>query len=156
MTPKNFLEIELKLIADKFHNINIKYGFDTMIDCHIVELTPVNEFYNNKELDDEWIPLSIRFMELFYTEEIAFISSDSTLVLKEVIFEYNTVVCSDETMFSVIYSPLTEQVFDYEFPKVIPDCVIISSAFLNLSKNCIKMPMIDDFNFMTNGYPEAA
>ena len=156
MTPKEFLEIELKLVADKFHNINIKYGFDDMIDCHIVELTPIREFYNNKELDNEWIPLSLKFMELYKTEEIAFISSDSTLSLKEVIFEFNTSPCSEEDIISELFAPLTEQEFNYDFPTNIPNGKIMDNAFLSLPRECVKIFKDEESDFMANAYPEAA
>ena len=50
MTPKDFLYNELKLIASKFLHVNIKYGYDLMIETHVIELTPESEYYNNQEL----------------------------------------------------------------------------------------------------------
>ncbi|HLX93907.1 MAG TPA: hypothetical protein VKR32_19625 [Puia sp.] len=54
-----------------------------------MEILPLSEFANNKELDHAWIPLSLEFMQSFRNEEVVFISSDSTLSIDAIIFEFN-------------------------------------------------------------------
>jgi len=89
MNPTNYLKRELKIIAKNFPNVNIRYGYNKVIETHIVELLPLVEYNENNKLDDAWIPLSISFLEKYMGEEIAFISSDSSLSLKDTIFEFN-------------------------------------------------------------------
>lgn len=135
ITPVDFLKKELRIIADKFQNVNIKYGFDSMIDTHVVELLPLVEYNNNEELDKAWIPLSIKFLNQYDDQEIAFVSSDSSLSLKKVIFEFNPNVCTEENVMSEIYDELTKNQLNYTFSPSITQKVSIDGAvnkFLSL------------------------
>ena len=155
MNPVEFLKDELQSMAVKFPTVHIKYGYNYLIDTHIVELLPLIEYLENAELDKAWIPLSIQFMEEFADDNIAFISSDSPLSIKEVIFEFNPLACSEENIISEIFAPLTEREFSYDFPTEIPNGRIIDSAFFNLSKNCVNFVENED-TFLENAYSEAA
>lgn len=128
MTSIDFLRSELQRIATQFPNVHIKYGFNHTIDTHIVELLPLIEYVENKDLDKAWIPISLRFMELFADEEIAFISSDSSLSLEKVIFEFNISSCSEENIITELFAPLTERPFEYSFPTQIPDGRFIDNS----------------------------
>ena len=114
MTSVEFLKSELQIIADKFPNIHIKYGYNNVIETHVIELLPLIEYTNNVELDRAWIPLSLQFMETF-NEDVTFISSDSSLSLNSVIFEFNA-SCTDEKILTEIYSELTNELICYTFP----------------------------------------
>lgn len=89
MTSYNFLKGELENLSNQFSMINIAYGFDTVIDTHIVELTPESEYYSNSELDSAWLSISKRFMAFYPNEDIAFVTSDSSLKLEEVDYIFN-------------------------------------------------------------------
>lgn len=154
MTPVEFLQIELKKVAEKFPNVNIRYGYDDIIDTHVVELLPLIEYNSNDELDKAWIPLSIEFLRKYMNEEIAFISSDSSLSLKDIIFEYNYKDCTEENIISELFAPLTEQTLFYEFPTDIPNSRVIENAFLVYpNKHSTFYPETD---FLEIAYPEAA
>ena len=128
MESIEFLQIELEFIALQFPNVHIKYGYNEVIETHIVELLPLYEYKNNSDLDNAWIPLSLRFMKLFKHEEITFISSDSSLALNNVIFEFNAYSCTEQLIIGEIFSELTDQLLDYSFPTEIPDGKILGNS----------------------------
>ncbi len=156
MKPIEFLKKELKSIAEKFPNVHIKYGFNSLIETHIVELLPLIEYTENKELDKAWIPLSLQFMEEYADDNIAFISSDSPLSLKEITFEFNSTACSEGNLISEIYAPLTESELHYDFPTKISNGKILINAFVNLSENFINNFNEDEHEFLDNEYSQAA
>ena len=156
MNPVEFLKYELQHIAVKFPHVHIKYGYNSLIDTHIVELLPLIEYIENTELDKSWIPLSIKFMEEFTNDNIAFISSDSSLAIKDVIFEFNPLACSEENIISEIFAPFAEIEFNYDFPTDIPNGRIIDTASFNLSRGCIKVVDNQEPNYLENAYSEAA
>lgn len=84
-----FIKEKLALLANDFKTITIKYAYNGAINTHVVELTPVNEYYNNEVLDKCWIPISLDFKRLFENEDITFISSDSMLKITQPEFEWN-------------------------------------------------------------------
>ena len=98
MNSTNFIKGQLSIIAANFPHILIKYGFDASIETHIVELLPFSEYYDNSRLSDEWVPVSLKFMKLFPNENIAFISSDSTLTIDDVLFEANYNIHAEEDL----------------------------------------------------------
>lgn len=125
MNSLEYLKKELEKIAGNFPKVNIKYGYNDLIDSHIVELLPVTEYYNNNELEDAWIPLSINFIQEFQNEDIAFISSDSPLSLSNIIFEFNKDACSEQNVIAEIFSSFVENEFNYSFPTEIPNGISI-------------------------------
>ena len=82
MKALEYLAQKLPFLAEKF-GITVKYHYDDKIFRHIVELTPPEEYYNNDELDDSWIKISLEFMKLFPDDSISFVSNDSTLISNE-------------------------------------------------------------------------
>ena len=156
MTSVEFLKIELQGIAAKFPNVHIKYGFNSKIDLHIVELLPLIEYTTNKKLDEAWIPVSLNFLETYKDEEVTFISSNSRLSLKESIFEFNENACSEENIISEIFAKIAEQEFDYEFPTSMPNGRIMENAFFNLTQRGVKINNDEETYFLDNAYPEAA
>ncbi|MCP9751392.1 hypothetical protein [Ferruginibacter sp. HRS2-29] len=134
MTPVEFLKNELNTLATSFPNVHIKYGYNNVIDTHIVELLPLIEYSSNQDLDKAWVPLSINFMEKFKNEEIAFISSDSSLSLKHVIFEFNPKACTEENVLTELYQELAKNELEYSFPTQIPQLVVFDT-FASLKKS---------------------
>lgn len=117
MSSIEFLQNKLQFIADLFPNVHIKYGYNQIIETHIVELLPLKEYRYNQELDRVWIPISLEFNEKFSGEDIAFISSDSSLALADVLLEFNSNACSEENVITEIFAPLTEPINSYSFQK---------------------------------------
>ncbi len=156
MTPAEFLKKELNILATKFPGVHIKYGFNNKIDMHIVELLPLIEYSNNKELDKSWFPVSINFMEIYKDEEIAFISSDSSLSLKDVIFEFNHTACREENIITELFGPLTKEfiTYSYSFPTSMPNGRIISPSIVKFLDSPIEK--IDESHILDNSYLHAA
>lgn len=89
MTAKEFLREKLAHFAETFPHITIKYNYDELAEAHIIELSPITEYYNNPKLDDTWITLIKNFWGQFPAEHICFISSDSTLRVENPEFAFN-------------------------------------------------------------------
>lgn len=90
MLAKEFIFEKLTTLAQQFPGVTIKYDFDSMIKTHIVELSPISEYYNNDLLTDNWIEIAKEFLEKFPTEDISFISTDSILKVTNPEFTLNT------------------------------------------------------------------
>lgn len=89
MLAKNFIFEKLTALAQAFPNILIKYVFNKLAKTHIIELSPLEYYYNNPALDDAWIHISKEFYEQFPSEDISFISVDSSLKIREPEFLLN-------------------------------------------------------------------
>ncbi len=90
MTPAEYLKNKLADLAARFPSITVKYAYDSMIGFHIVELSPVDQYYSNSALDDYWFPISVEFSKFFPDEFVTFISSDSSLKVEEPELTYNS------------------------------------------------------------------
>jgi len=134
MTPVDFLYEELRKIATAFPEVHIKYGFNKLICTHIVEMLPAEEFHSNESLDKSWIPLSFEFRNRFAEEQIAFISSDSTLALKEIIFEFNS--WNESEVMSDLFQELMDSELDYTFPDTLPISTIPIESPVSEVLNC--------------------
>jgi hypothetical protein len=86
MNASEFIREKLLELHGQFSNLTIKSGFDESINTHIVNITPISEFRDNKELEDRWFLISIEFMKLYPDEGIAFITDDSYLNLDKAEF----------------------------------------------------------------------
>jgi hypothetical protein len=109
MTPQEFLKTELTILAQSFPQIHLRYGFDGVIDTHIVQVDPIDEYYNNEAFDNAWIPISMAFDEQF-EESISFISSDSTLKLEAAEMEWNQPIQAITHLedYNEIFAPILE------------------------------------------------
>jgi hypothetical protein len=117
MLPKEFLEKELQELSISFPQVHIRYGYDEMIETHIVELLPLSEYNFNKDLDKAWIPISIKFMETYKDEEIAFISSDSTLHLEKWLLEFNVKhTYKENEVINSLFDVFYKETLNYTFP----------------------------------------
>ncbi len=83
MKASEFIKEKISELHRQFSNLTVKYGFDESINTHIINITPINEFRNNKELEDAWFHISMEFMNVYPEEGIAFITDDSYLHLEE-------------------------------------------------------------------------
>jgi hypothetical protein len=156
MNSVEFLKSELKGISEQFPNVHIKYGYNSLIDIHIVELLPLIEYTTNKKLDDAWIPVSLKFFEMYNDEEVTFISSNSRLSLHESIFEFNA-NCNEESIMTEIYAPLTEQQANYDFCGVFPNGKIITSSFtITTTKKAVDSRLLEQHKDNLNQYLFAA
>lgn len=91
LRANEFIKQEIGQIARSFPNVQFKYAFNKDIQCHIIEITPLEQFNSNLALDKAWIPVSINFQEQYPKDEIAFISSDSILKIENPEFAFNEV-----------------------------------------------------------------
>ena len=126
MNSVDFLKKELEVLSIRFPFVHFKYGYDSMIETHLVELLPLSEYINNVDLDAAWIPLSLQFIET-YNEEIAFFSSDSQLSINKIIFEFNSNVSLEEEIINELFAPLSEKLYTYDFSMEIPNGRVIKS-----------------------------
>ncbi len=126
MDSINFLKISLEELSLKFPFVHFKYGYDSMIDTHLVELLPLSEYNNNEDLDSAWIPLSLKFIKTF-DEEIVFFSSNSELSIKNIIFEFNSSVSLEEKIINELFAPLSENLYTYVFSTDIPNGRVIKN-----------------------------
>lgn len=156
MKSVDFLQKKLKIIADNFPNVNIRYGYNEVIKTHIVELLPLFEYHANEDLENAWIPLSISFLENYMDEEIAFISSDSTLSIKKILFQFNPLACTEKNIISELYRPLTYSPVNYNFPTVMPNGIISVNHGINLINCPVEKPIEDDYLDYSYSYSSAA
>ena len=119
MNVKDFLHKELESISKDFPQVQIKYSFNKIINTHIIVLLPLEEYQNNAALDDAWIPLSFKFRASFPDEEIAFVSSDSSLSKDDAVFEFN-VISRDIDLIADLFTSFSEEEFNYTFPTCMP------------------------------------
>lgn len=89
MLPVEYIKNNLNHIATSFPNTCFKYGFDKTIKTHVIEITPEDDFYNSELLSEAWVNMSVDFMTKYPTEDIVFISSDSSLALENYNFSCN-------------------------------------------------------------------
>ncbi len=88
MKSKTFLQSELEKIYSTINNIFIKYEYRTNISTHIIEITPISIFKQNKDYIDLEIELEETFHDLFPKEEILFVTDDSLITVDTPDFEY--------------------------------------------------------------------
>jgi hypothetical protein len=154
MKPIEFIYTHLEDLSKEFPQVHIKYAFNKIIFTHIIELLPLTEYQNNSALDDAWIPLSFDFRKLFPDDEIAFVSSDSTLTICDPLFEFNVpqeeFACMDE-----IFAELSEDDIKYTFPTYIPSRIM---PFKDSVNRVLSYPEVnfDDFDDFDNSYQQAA
>lgn len=117
MEAITFLKEKLSGLAVQFPNVQIKYAYNRSIATHVVELTPVSEYYHNESLDSAWIPISIEFMETFLAEDICFISSDSRLAIAQPELEWNKTAQEwDTPVLNEMFQNVLQASIAVEFP----------------------------------------
>ena len=76
MNSIDFLNIELVRIFTKFQNAIIKYEFKSSRNTHLIEVTPLDIYENEKFINEE-INLMDSFNEKYPEENILFVSEES-------------------------------------------------------------------------------
>lgn len=104
MTPTTYLQAKLKELHRRFPHIGIRYGIDTDINAHLVEVLPLEEYKSNKAFDKAWVPISLEFRRIFPDEDVAFFSIDSLLTLDTAIFELKPVYTTEKEILSHLFS----------------------------------------------------
>lgn len=79
MKPEEYIISKLKSLSNGFPSIIFRYGLDSIINTHVIEITPEKEYYNNEPLDNAWFELVQEFYSLYPGFDICVISSDSTI-----------------------------------------------------------------------------
>lgn len=156
MTPAEFLRKELGELAEKFPSVHIKYGYDKTIFTHIVEILPLSEFEGNDSLLEAWMPLSFEFRQNFREEDIAFVSSDSTLRVDSPLFEFNTPLDLNVLLTS-FYCKIAEEDFAYTFPTSFPSIMNATMGGRSILSVLNKPEQaFEDFDSYENHYENAA
>lgn len=120
MDSKKYIEKELKTLAEHFPSVQIRYSFNKKIETHIVELTPIEEYNNNEQLDKYWISISLQFHKAFPNEEICFVSSDSSLAISnpELIYneKYDAMLMTSDLYFGFLNCKIDKLILDDFLP----------------------------------------
>ena len=123
MTSTDFIKENIQRISKSFPETCFRYGFDNLINTHIVEITPNEHFYTLDSLDEAWIPFSIDFMTMFPKEEIVFIASDSPLALS------NYSYCCNEQSDSKLISEFFEALLLNRIDTIYSNSILIENEF---------------------------
>jgi len=125
MPAKEHIRTFLEQLASDFPNITVKYRFDRDIWAHLVELTPLIDYYSNSDLDDAWIPFSKDFDIRYRGEGLVFVTTDSDLAFSDAEAEFilNGTAIDHETWFTndvlefenEFYSTFLSDAFEAEF-----------------------------------------
>lgn len=86
MNSVEFIIKNLKDLHTKFVQSNIRYEHLPNIESHLIEITP-KEFYQCDEYINEELRFEEKFNEIYFDEDIIFISSDSLNKISNPIFE---------------------------------------------------------------------
>ncbi|MBL7767738.1 MAG: hypothetical protein JNK20_02145 [Flavipsychrobacter sp.] len=152
MNQQEFILDKLAKMALHFPQVHIKYDFNKLIQTHIIELSPVEEFENNKKLDEEWIPFSFEFMQKFPGADIAFISPESSLRIINPTEEFNAPLC-ESLILEEIFGEISGTLLNYSFPTSIP----VNGSVIGLSIAPIFYPKVEiDFPLEDELYYQSA
>lgn len=83
MNSVEFLKSKLNKLHESCPYLNIKYEYRSYINTHIIDVRPRESFENDKDYVLFQISLEDEFVELFYDEEILFITEDNKLITVE-------------------------------------------------------------------------
>jgi len=103
MEVKEFLRSKLSALAAKFRNVTMVYAYNSLAETHIVQLTPQQDYYNNRDLDKAWFEISCEFADSFPYESISFVSDDAKLITTEPEFQFNILMMTAQTMDNTFY-----------------------------------------------------
>jgi hypothetical protein len=73
ITPKEFLETQLRKLANKFTQVQCSYEFHNLSDAHYVEINPFKEF-DKIQLQEHMIAMLTEFYQIFPGESLVFLN----------------------------------------------------------------------------------
>jgi len=123
MDPKSFLKERLSEIFNKIESINIRYEYSESDDTHLIEVTPVSEFYNNEQYVQLEKELMFDFNERFFPSTILFLSENSL----------NEILAVDFQFIREQFSTKAIQTFDFNFSLNVETSVTINAEENNYS-----------------------
>ncbi len=135
MNSADFIKENIQRLSKTFPETCFRYGFDTSINTHVVEITPNEHFYALDALDEAWIPVSIDFMTKFPKEEIVFIASDSPLALSN--YSYCCNERLDSKLLSEIFQAFLVNPVDTFFSDSLVLNEIVSDTIITSTNNSI-------------------
>ena len=107
MTAKEYIEENLKFLASKFSDIQIRYEHRANTGSHLIEIMPLSFFEGNGSYLEEETKIEDEFEQLFPSENIVFISEGSLTVIKKadlelgydkISFDNNTLIIDFEVI----------------------------------------------------------
>lgn len=88
MRVKKFLYLKLAALAEAFPHITIKYEYDSMIDCHVVQLSLKKGEYL-EDLHDAWFAIKEQLWKKYPGEDIVFTRPNKILTVDNPEFVFN-------------------------------------------------------------------
>ncbi len=86
MNSIDFIIKSLKDLHDKFVHSNMRYEFLPNLKSHLIEITPI-EFYESEDYIDQEMILEENFKNMYFDEDIVFITNDSLNKIENPILE---------------------------------------------------------------------
>lgn len=96
MTTTDFIYNRLKSISLNFPDICIRYDYQSDRKRHLIEVSPSFVFHNDIDYMKAESDLESEFESLFPLDEIVFISSDSLISIRKVLFEFGPYTMSSK------------------------------------------------------------
>jgi hypothetical protein len=115
MRINDFLNKRLSDLAADFPQISLRYCYNKRIDSFIVEITPKSEFEHNDKLDEAWILIVDDFMKEFPYEDITFVSTGSTLMENQEVYEIPNSLLINENVNIIIDDLILNTSIDNNF-----------------------------------------
>jgi len=82
MNAKEHIRKELECLLDKFPQVIVRYEYDAMAEAHFVEVTPSDTYHNDNNYIKQEEDITDRFINLFPTQNICFVSDDSIVGIR--------------------------------------------------------------------------
>ena len=86
MNSKNYIINELDVLIKMFSNVRVRYEYNEYTLTHIIEVVPHDVYYFNKEYILWESKLFDKFIDLYPTENICFITDDALVGIKKEIY----------------------------------------------------------------------
>jgi hypothetical protein len=107
MNAKNYIINELDVFIKTFSNVRVRYEYNENTLTHIIEVVPHDVYYFNDEYIIWESKLFDKFINLYPTENICFITDDALVGIKKEIYHkeginYTAVLKQQE---NTIYDP---------------------------------------------------
>jgi hypothetical protein len=83
MKSKKYIDDKLHELVEKFPEVTLQYEFDELNETHIVEVLPQSVYDKNNLYKEAEGDLTFEFDQMFFPEEIMFVSEDSLTRVKK-------------------------------------------------------------------------